>query len=368
MEEEKAAALYDELTRKGEGAARFKRGLGFSSTPNEAVPPSSSFTSSSSFLSQFVKASNPSTTPELDKQSQLSSIQNKLKKNPTNPQTHNLDSNISQRSPRGRSPDVHRRTSRRSHSPEKRSHSQRESRSRSRSRSRDRYRRSRRRSRSKERHSRRSRSRGRDEYNQWRRRSRSKSPRHRRRSRSESPRRRRGDDVNKGRRDKVEKQKIGRVDYAELIEGYDKMTPAEKVKAKMKLQLTETAEKDEKKGMGSGWERFDFDKDAPLDDEEIEAVEDDAALVKRIGQSFRFSSLESKREEELKAAHDEAMFGAPSNSPPTGTDNDEEGTVIQKQALESANVTSLLSEQVLTMQKVSWRDRVSRFDSGVRRK
>ena len=30
------------------------------------------------------------------------------------------------------------------------------------------------------------------------------------------------------------------------------------------------AEKDATKGMGLGWERFDFDKDAPLDDEEIE--------------------------------------------------------------------------------------------------
>uniref|UniRef100_A0A3Q7J732 Uncharacterized protein n=1 Tax=Solanum lycopersicum TaxID=4081 RepID=A0A3Q7J732_SOLLC len=38
MEEEKAAAYYDELTRKGEGAARFKQGLGFSSTSNDAVP------------------------------------------------------------------------------------------------------------------------------------------------------------------------------------------------------------------------------------------------------------------------------------------------------------------------------------------
>lgn len=31
-----------------------------------------------------------------------------------------------------------------------------------------------------------------------------------------------------------------------------------------------TAEKDTAVGMGSGWERFEFDKDAPLDDEEIE--------------------------------------------------------------------------------------------------
>ena len=30
------------------------------------------------------------------------------------------------------------------------------------------------------------------------------------------------------------------------------------------------AKKDATNGIGSGWERFDFDKDAPLDDEEIE--------------------------------------------------------------------------------------------------
>lgn len=69
---------------------------------------------------------------------------------------------------------------------------------------------------------------------------------------------------------------------------------AERVKAKMKLQLAETgkhflwsllgftwscvkyspycvtaAEKDTTKGM-DGWERFEFNKDAPLDDEEVE--------------------------------------------------------------------------------------------------
>lgn len=31
-------------------------------------------------------------------------------------------------------------------------------------------------------------------------------------------------------------------------------------------------EKDAHKGMGSGWERFEFDKDAPLDDDEIEGL------------------------------------------------------------------------------------------------
>ncbi|RVX18613.1 hypothetical protein CK203_006732 [Vitis vinifera] len=75
------------------------------------------------------------------------------------------------------------------------------------------------------------------------------------RSRSSSPRERR--------LVKVGKEKNGGVDYARLIDGYDKMTPAERVKAKMKLQLSETAEKDATKGMGSGWERFEFNKECP---------------------------------------------------------------------------------------------------------
>lgn len=91
-------------------------------------------------------------------------------------------------------------------------------------------------------------------------------------------------------RERAGKEKNGSIDYSRLIEGYEKMTPAERVKARMKLQLNETAKKDE--GMGSGWERFVFNKDAPLDDEEVEAVEDDAALVKHLGQSFRFSAVE----------------------------------------------------------------------------
>lgn len=52
----------------------------------------------------------------------------------------------------------------------------------------------------------------------------------------------------------------------------------------MKLQLSQTAAQDSEKG--KGWERFEFDKDAPLEDEEIEVAEDDASLVKQIGQSF----------------------------------------------------------------------------------
>uniref|UniRef100_A0A0R0FAK5 Uncharacterized protein n=1 Tax=Glycine max TaxID=3847 RepID=A0A0R0FAK5_SOYBN len=231
MEEEKAAAYYDELSRKGEGAARFKQGLGFSSSaPNDDVP------KPSSFLSKFVKAS--STAPSnSEKQAQLQSIHHKLKKKPSS--ESRVSSSDSDRSRR---------------------------------RSRDRYRESRRRSRSRERH--RHRERG-------RRRSRSVSPRKQRRSEKDAN--------DRGKVSETKKRKNAEIDYYKLIPGYDRMSSAERVKAKMKLQLSETAAQDSEKG--EGWERFEFNKDAPLDDEEVEVAEDDASLVKHIGQSFRFSAV-----------------------------------------------------------------------------
>ncbi|KAK6924908.1 hypothetical protein RJ641_009234 [Dillenia turbinata] len=284
MEEEKAAAYYDELTRKGEGAARFKQGLGFSSShSSDSNKPlaSSSTLSSSSFLSTFVKASCPNSSSELQKQSQLQSIQKK---------------------------------------PESSSDSQ-------------------------------------------------------------------------------------------------SSTPAERVKAKMKFQLSETAAKDTTKSMGSGWERFEFNKDAPLDDEEVEGkmnsdvlekenkitilpmwslygpcstlnqilhvhgkmemlfrgnivaptinppfvseAEDDAALVKHIGQTFRFSAVESRRKEDMQAAHDEAMFGAPKPSTlmaPFHSENEPEQEDCTNNGNESL-ATSLINDKVLAKQQGSWRDR-----------
>ncbi|KAJ0104741.1 hypothetical protein Patl1_17952 [Pistacia atlantica] len=105
MEEEKAAAYYEELTRKGQGAARFKQGLGFSSSSpiqNDDVFAKQTFSSSSSFLSNFVKASCPTTTSNLEKQSQLQSIQNKLKKKPSEEkQTPSRDSRDTERDHRG---------------------------------------------------------------------------------------------------------------------------------------------------------------------------------------------------------------------------------------------------------------------------
>ncbi|KAL2482561.1 serine/threonine-protein kinase fray2 [Forsythia ovata] len=374
MEDEKLAAYYDELTQKGGGAARFKQGLGFSSntSANNAVPArGSAVPATSSFLSNFVKASSPTTSSNFQKEAQLESIQNKLNKAPKE-KAPKQDKNSRNSSRRSRSPDRDktrdRQSRRRSLSPNRHSKLRSPSRSRSRSpvrhssrrsRSRSTASYSRRRHRSRDRRSRR-RSRSPEDHGSRRKhqsRSRSRGRNRERSKRSESPRDTRSEKGKKHGEKKNGGGDGGRADYTKLIEGYDKMTPAERVKAKMKLQLSETAEKDETMGTGSGWERFDFNKDAPLDDEEIEAAEDDAALVKHLGQSFRFSVVEAKKEEDIKAAHDEAMFGASSLPLRAETDDEAEEDNNAKEKVESSPVRSLLSDQVLTTRQGSWRDR-----------
>ncbi|XP_048138855.1 serine/threonine-protein kinase fray2 [Rhodamnia argentea] len=350
MEEEKAAAYYDELTRKGEGAARFKQGLGFSASSDSAPPArgsafvSASSSSSSSFLSNFVKASSPTKTSQFEKQSHLESIQNKLRKKPDDADRH--QSRVSDRNERGD------RGSRRHRS--RSAERERRSRRRSRSRDRDRYR---------EKDRDRDGERDRDRRRRSRSRGRSASPRRSGGARGASPReRRRPEKSRSDYREKNEMERSGKeqngggkaVDYSRFIDGYDKMTAAEKVKAKMKLQLAETAEKDESNGMGPGWERFNFDKDAPVDDEEIEAAEDDAALVKHIGQSFRFSAVEARREEQIKTAHDEAMFGS---SRTLSVEEQEPNVENENKSVENIPAASLVSEKVLARQQGSWRDR-----------
>ncbi|KAJ8772945.1 hypothetical protein K2173_028122 [Erythroxylum novogranatense] len=311
MEEEKAAAYYEELTRKGEGAARFKQGLGFS-TGDSAPSRGTALPSASSFLSNFVKASSPTQASKLEKQAQLESIQNKLKKKPR-------DEALSQR-----------RRSRSRERDNRERHSKRRSRSRSRERYRDRETRRRRRSTS-----------------------RSSSPRRRhrseRRNRSLSPREhRRSEKTRNGdvKRDRSTKERNGATDYSRLISGYDKMTRAERVKARMKFQLNQTA-KDDAANSGPGWERFEFDKDAPLDDEEeTEVAEDDVEVVKRLGHSFRFSVIEARREEQLKAAHDEAIFGAPTLPLSIAPDRELETDNNKKDCSQTELANSLLSEKV----------------------
>lgn len=400
MEEEKAAAYYDELTRKGGGAARFKQGLGFSSaTPSDDPPPSRGSalpSSSSSFLSNFVRASSPTKEKELERRSQLENIQNKLKKKDP---TSSIDAPIEKT--RVRDGSNSRRNSNREREEERereREKGLRRERSRSRSRSRERRRRrrdggrsdeererlrrryrsssrERRRDRSRERRRRR-RSRSRSYSDDERRSGRTRGRRSRSKSRSFSPSdRRRSEKGREGGGGKegrvVKKEGNDTVDYAMLIDGYDKMTPAERVKAKMKLQLTQTAEKDTKMGSSSQWERFDFNKDAPVDDKEIEAADDDATLVKHIGKSFRFTSFEAKKEDEIKNAHDEAMFGVPapysSYASESGeekgseNENENENEYENKETTNKDNTGSdLINEKVLSKQQGSWRDRARR--------
>ncbi|CAM9003130.1 unnamed protein product [Rhodiola kirilowii] len=399
MEESKAAEYYEELTRKGEGAARFKQGLGFASSTasnhDDAVPVRGSAlpSSSSSFLSSFVRASSPTKTSEFEKQSQLKSIQNKLKKK------HDREPSSARVSDKrnGDMDRINRSSRRRSRSRSREHDSRRQRRSVSRDRDKDRYR--------DEDRDRRRRRRSRSDSDEDRRRRRDR----RRRSRSSSPCRN-GEKVGKD----GEMQKKEKIDYGKVIEGYDKMvralsakvcvrfpqneignsnwqaktritvfalvfdagaTPAERVKAKTKFQLAETdglhdiyssvnvmttAEKDATKGMGSGWERFEFDKDAPLDDEETVAVEDDAALVKHIGQTFRYSAVEARRAEEIKIAHDEAMFGggASALAPNISDDEPEVEDKVQKGKHSDPESSSLVNEKVLVKQQGSWRNRV----------
>ncbi|XP_052873970.1 uncharacterized protein LOC108470259 isoform X1 [Gossypium arboreum] len=326
MEEEKAAAYYDELTRKGEGAARFKRGLGFSSCDDQhdTVPQRGTtfVSSSSSFLSSFVRASSPTTASKLEKESQLQSIQHKLKKKPER------EARVSARTNVERDGDKHSRRRSSSTSREKYWEKDRERRKRRRSRS---PRRDRRRSGSRDRR-RRSRSPCREGKLERRKRSRSLSPRESWRSERHGTR-----------EGKSKKHKNGAVDYSLLIQGYDSMLPPERVKAKMKLQLAEAAEKDPT--TGPGWERFEFDKDAPVDDDEIEVAEDDASLVKHIGQSFRFSAIEKRREEQLKAAHDEAIFGTSTASLSVTADSEPEEENLKKDSNDNAVAAGLLSEK-----------------------
>ncbi|XP_078443667.1 serine/arginine-rich splicing factor [Wolffia australiana] len=343
MEEEKAAAYYDELARRGSGAAKFKQGLGFSSSSSSSS--SSSLGARAAGLINFVRSSGPGVTEEIQKKSRIESIQNKLRKN--------------SRGSRDRST----------------------SRSRSRSRERERYsgkggnsRGSRDRSRS--------RSRERERYSVTCGNSRGSCGDRRRRSRSRSEERRssrrssradereescyrRGDAKGIYReahgRDGL-KNKDSQPDYSQLIDGYSRMTPAERVKAKMKLQLSETAKRDLSKAVTTGWERFDFDKDAPLDDEELEVAEDDKSLVKDIGQSFRLTAVETRREEELKAAHDQAMFGT-SSSPLELPDESTPPLTKKVEETAQVNAPSLMSEKILAS-RGSWRDRIRRLQPG----
>lgn len=60
--------------------------------------------------------------------------------------------------------------------------------------------------------------------------------------------------------------------------------------------------------------------------------------------------MKARREEKIKATHDEAIFGSSSLAPPVDTDSEAEGNDITRESPETAPVaTSLISDQVCEM-------------------
>lgn len=64
----------------------------------------------------------------------------------------------------------------------------------------------------------------------------------------------------------------------------------------------------------------------------------------RISTNGTIHILKTRKKDELKAAHDEAMFGAPSLPPEEEDEDEEENT--KKETNETAPAISLLSDQV----------------------
>eukprot|EP00249_Psilotum_nudum_P021881 c28289_g2_i3 orf=323-2077(-) len=164
-------------------------------------------------------------------------------------------------------------------------------------------------------------------------------------------------------------------DFSKLIQGYDSMTPAEKVKAKIRMQLSETVAKDTTH-MGMEWERFDFNREAPLDGDaelshfgDVTGGCDDTSFLQNTGSTFLSSDLQARREAQTQAAHETAIFGVPVN-PSTFEEDDscikdeqsgltrENATVYdEKSAQRTSSRRGFISEQVFLMQQKSWRER-----------
>lgn len=56
--------------------------------------------------------------------------------------------------------------------------------------------------------------------------------------------------------------------------------------------------------------------------------------------------LKARRDREIKAAHDEAIFGVSSLPPDPETAEQEEAEIVKKETHESTQSTNLLSDQV----------------------
>ncbi|MCO5559936.1 hypothetical protein L7F22_013540 [Adiantum nelumboides] len=401
MDEEKAAEYYEEMRRKGGGAAKFKQGLGYGGSSS---PPSSQVT-----LTSFVRGeSHGEDLTKFEKEHRLAAVRDKLKRRPEgfdddsrrtkkqslpSPGRSRENKHVSRGRSRSRSRDRdHPSRSGRSHRRERRSRSssscevdhrrhQRSSDSTPPSGVPSHEKRSDRHERKKEERSPRARRRSRSPRRSLRS-SRSVSPtdhhRHSRRRdnqshRSPSPlvdRRRHGFG-------KEDVRKLNALDYGRLIPGFDEMTPADKVREKMKLQLSDTVFKDRAKGIDADWERFVFNKNAPLDDDakldyfgDGTGAQDDTGFLQNTGSTFLSTNASQvKREAQLQAAHDAAIFGPSTgmvsekmalsgpdlNGSPSKEASLDKNTASQLEGALSVN--SLLSDQISSFQQGSWRER-----------
>jgi hypothetical protein len=120
--------------------------------------------------------------------------------------------------------------------------------------------------------------------------------------------------------------KPARKKASELIPGYDSMTPSEKVKARMNLQLFKVASKDEdlkpttpvsdvsvspdpskQQTEARGWERWRFDKTAPV----VTQNDDDAPLDETEAeiQAARYKMQSNTAPSKTDLSHEDAIFG-----------------------------------------------------------
>ncbi|KAI5075150.1 hypothetical protein GOP47_0009226 [Adiantum capillus-veneris] len=392
MDESKAAEYYDEMRQKGGGAAKHKQGLGYGASSS---PPSSQAT-----FPSFVRGdSHEASLAKFEKESRLATVRDKLKRCPTKHDsseddarrnrkhsspspTRNRESKyVARGSSRSQSRDrEHLLRSGRSHRRERRSgnsssreadcrHRRRTSNSRSPSGSPSQERRSYRSERKRQELSPRGGRRSRSPRHSSRR-SRSVSPTdHHRHSRQRGSRSHRSPsslgDSRKSESRKEDVRKPNAVDYAKLIPGFNEMTPAEKVRQKMKVQLSDTVSKDTAKGIDADWERFVFNKNAPLDDDakldyfgDGTGARDDTGFLQNTGSTFLSTNTsQAKREAQLQAAHDAAIFGPSTgmssekmacisefNGSPLKEASVDNNTAIQPEGVSPIN--NLLSDQV----------------------
>jgi len=195
------------------------------------------------------------------------------------------------------------------------------------------------------------------------------------------------------------KSNKSREKFSDLIPGYDKMSPAEKLKARTNIQLNKISKEDQLLTSSSssssspptegsicstadrGWERYRFDKNVPVDDipdEDIQLDETEAAIQavrnrtqkqqqqRPLSTSSQFQSQKVGGREEISSnnglsaaeiAHEQAIFGGISsihnnNVEISQTTHKDKKRKESEPTIESkTEVDSLINKKVTTHQR-----------------